>query len=108
MMTAHRDFCKAMDQKVDVRHLWQHLGTLYDLKALEALEVEPEFKVRDFSLRDFADLGDYLKEREKNSDDDNDDDAMSTDEDLPDLPISELPVLAAEPFKLMPKKPRHH
>jgi hypothetical protein len=72
----------------------------------EELEDVDEFKVKEFTLTDFDDLDDFVRERLEEDNDNNE--ANSTDEDLPDLPESELPVLAAEPFKMtpIPKKPK--
>jgi hypothetical protein len=33
-MAAHKDFCKIMKQDIDVKLLWDHLDTLYDMKKL--------------------------------------------------------------------------
>nr|CAB3263948.1 MRG/MORF4L-binding protein-like [Phallusia mammillata] len=41
MMCIHRKFCESIGQSVSSEQLWEHLGTMYNLKALDESEATP-------------------------------------------------------------------
>ena len=110
MMTAHQDFCKAVNRNVDVQHLWDHLDTLYDMEKLEKLEDEAEFKVKDFDITDYVDLKEFARARFEVENERNPIKIKieESDEEDEDVSEAELPILTPESLKVshLSKKPR--
>ncbi|CAK8683990.1 unnamed protein product [Clavelina lepadiformis] len=61
MMCIHKKFCQSLGQSVSSKQLWDHLATMYNLKALDESEIVPfQNSAQDFKLP--ADIFSFRKD----------------------------------------------
>uniref|UniRef100_H2Z0E0 MRG domain-containing protein n=1 Tax=Ciona savignyi TaxID=51511 RepID=H2Z0E0_CIOSA len=81
MMCIHKKFCQSLGQTVSSDQLWEHLATMYNLRALDDSEASP-FKNTQKEFKLPASILNYNR------------DQVKTVEDFPELEDEELPVVS--------------